>query len=152
MKKANLVFLCILLSGCATQPKSSTKTWLHCNIQFHQPYSSQRIIVKNIPTADTNAKHRRGLSGPQTTPNSMMLFAWNKPAIRSFWMHRVNIPLTVAMINNRGVIIQLSRMKPNTTQQHWSKQPFLNAFEASPHWFQKTGIAVNSTVKILQCH
>jgi uncharacterized membrane protein (UPF0127 family) len=57
------------------------------------------------------------------------------------WMKNTFIPLSVAFIDDKGVIINIEDMQPHTLDAHNAKQPVRFALEMNLGWFRKRGIA-----------
>ena len=49
-------------------------------------------------------------------------------------------PLSVAFIDDKGVIINIEDMQPHTRDAHNAKQPVRYALEMNLGWFRKRGI------------
>jgi hypothetical protein len=56
------------------------------------------------------------------------------------WMMNTYIPLSVAFIDDKGVIINIEDMQPHTRDPHNAKQPVRYALEMNLGWFRKRGI------------
>lgn len=79
--------------------------------------------------------------------NRGMLFVFPKPAIQAMWMKNTLIPLAVAFIDDRGRIINIEEMRPNTLDAHAAKGPARYALEMNGGWFRERGISPGAVVK-----
>lgn len=127
------------------------QSWQRCDLKLT---TTQKKIyhLKKVLLANTEKKRRRGLSGKLTRGLPLMLFVWNKIKNRAFWMHNVHQPLMIAMINQKGYVVQIEKMAPNTTHNHWSKYPITHALESTPSFFKQIGLHPHSKVKITRCY
>src|SRR5690349_8628705 len=76
----------------------------------------QRIIAEVASTdseRSTSLMHRRML--PE---NRGMLFVFPESAMHGMWMMNTYVPLSVAFIDERGVIINIEDMQPHTQNSH----------------------------------
>ncbi|NIR51608.1 DUF192 domain-containing protein [candidate division KSB1 bacterium] len=76
-----------------------------------------------------------------------MLFVFSEQRILSFWMRNTFIPLDIAFINNKGIIVDIQRMEPlDESKQYISTAPALYALEVNAGWFEDYGIQVGDVV------
>jgi hypothetical protein len=73
-------------------------------------------------------------------PNEGMLFVFDQPGPRCFWMRNTLLPLTIAYIADDGGIVDLIDMQPLSEQSHCSSRPVRYALEMNQGWFAKRGI------------
>ena len=78
--------------------------------------------------------------------NEGMVFRF--PAARQvcMWMKNTLIPLSVAFIGDDGRIINIEEMKPQTTDEHCSKQAARYALEMRQGWFSQRNIKPGEVV------
>ncbi len=69
-----------------------------------------------------------------------MLFVFPDAKLRAFWMKNTLIPLSIAFINDKGVIVNELEMPPQTEQTFMSDGPAQYALEMNAGWFTKRGI------------
>jgi len=97
--------------------------------------------------ASTDAQRARGLMYRRSMPkNDGMLFVYPTPQPLSFWMKNTYLPLTIAYIDKRGVIVHLEDMTPLTTTSHPSPKPVPYALEMNKGWFKSKGVEVGDKV------
>ena len=75
-----------------------------------------------------------------------MLFIYPQEQSLSFWMKNTKIPLSIAFINSKEVIIQIESMAPYSLMSHTSKEKVKYALEMEQGWFEKNRIKVGSKV------
>ena len=79
-------------------------------------------------------------------PDHGMLFVFDYPEPQAFWMKNTYIALSIAYIDERGKIIDILDMAPQTESLNPSSGPALYALEMKKGWFKDKGIAVGATV------
>jgi len=106
--------------------------------------NGHKLTAEVAPTDPARAQglmHRRML--PE---NRGMLFVFTTTAHHAMWMMNTYIPLSVAFIDERGVIINIEDMKPHTQDTHPAAKPAKYALEMNQGWFGKRGIKPGATV------
>ncbi len=97
--------------------------------------------------AHTDSTRTQGLMHRRILPKGRgMLFVFDNTAIHSMWMMNTYIPLSVAFLDERGVIINLEDMKPHTQDTHPAAKPAKYALEVNLGWFGKRGIKPGAKV------
>ncbi len=81
-------------------------------------------------------------------PDEGMLFVSEAEEMLSFWMKNTRIPLSIAFIDKKGMIVDIQDMEPFSLEGHVSRFPAKYALEMNRGWFQRNGVRVGSTVKI----
>jgi uncharacterized protein len=99
-------------------------------------------VANTDSTRTEGLMHRRILS-----ENRGMLFVFRDTALHAMWMMNTHIPLSVAFLDQRGVIINIEDMKPHTQDSHPAAQPAKYALEANLGWFRKRGIKPGARVE-----
>lgn len=78
--------------------------------------------------------------------NHGMLFIFDAPGLHAMWMQNTFIPLSVAFIDDRGVILNIADMTPLTTTAHGAAGFARYALEMNQGWFASRGIKAGSKV------
>jgi uncharacterized membrane protein (UPF0127 family) len=82
-----------------------------------------------------------GLMNRQAMPPQRgMLFVFDHENTHCMWMRNTLLPLSVAFIDAKGVIINIEDMKPQTEDNHCAKIPARYALEMNAGWFVQRGI------------
>ena len=102
-------------------------------------------VAATDSTRATGLMHRRMM--PE---NRGMLFVFAHAQPQSFWMMNTHIPLSIAYVDEHGVIVNITDMKPLTTDPHPSSKPAKYALEMNQGWFAKRGIKAGARVAGLQ--
>lgn len=91
--------------------------------------------------AATDASRTQGLMHRRILPEDRgMLFIFPDVARHAMWMMNTYIPLSVAFLDEQGVIINIEDMKPQTQDTHPAARPAKYALEMNLGWFKKRGI------------
>ena len=122
------------LTGC--KKKRSPQGLLLTEIQIGEQSIQAEVAI-------TPGEQARGLMyRRELGKNEGMLFVYPQKKIMSFWMKNTFIPLTIAFIDDDGVIIQLTDMAPQNLTSHRSKRSVRYALEMNQGWFEDTGVGV----------
>ena len=89
----------------------------------------------------TGLMHRFSLK-----PDTGMVFVFERPEVRSFWMRNTYVALSIAFIGADGRILNIEDMQPQTEDPHWSKGAALYALEMKKGWFADKGIVPGDRV------
>jgi len=107
-----------------------------------------RLIAE---VASTDNQRMQGLMYRRMLPeNRGMLFVFPEVAFHGMWMMNTYVPLSVAFIDERGVIINVEDMQPHTQSSHNAARPARYALEANLGWFRKHGVKPGAKVEGLQ--
>jgi len=79
--------------------------------------------------------------------NGGMLFIFDTAGFHSMWMKNTYIPLSVAFIDDAGVILNIADMAPETTNTHTAAGFARYALEMNQGWFAKRGIKAGTKVE-----
>ncbi|QGG78944.1 DUF192 domain-containing protein [Pseudomonas syringae] len=141
-KAARYVAFGLILTGLAVayvvgqQRAAAGATTEVCDLQF-----SNGATLSGVPVARTEAQEARGLMHKKDIGPGM-LFTWDKPEPRVFWMHNTPHPLTIGFFDTDGVLFSLDNMQPNSDSYHFSFKPAVDALELGQGEYQKLGLTV----------
>lgn len=97
---------------------------------------------------NTQASRMRGLMMRKSMPVQRgMLFVFDADAQHCMWMKNTLLPLSVAFIDQRGVILNIEEMKPQTENTHCAIKPARYALEMNAGWFARRGIKPGTALK-----
>jgi uncharacterized membrane protein (UPF0127 family) len=83
-------------------------------------------------------------------PNEGMFFVFPQSEPHCMWMKNTLIPLSVAFVDEKGRIVSISDMQPQTETAHCAAVPAKFALEMPAGWFAKKGIKSGTTVQGLE--
>lgn len=91
--------------------------------------------------ADHDAARAMGLMlRTSLAPNGGMLFVFDETSVHCMWMKNTLLPLSVAFIDERGAIVNIADMQPQTEDSHCAARPARFALEMTQGWFAARGI------------
>ena|SRR3990167_3725667 len=99
--------------------------------------------VLHVEIADTPSQREKGLGGRVAlTEREGMLFVFQEPAIRSFWMKDTLIPLSIGFFDANQQLLHVVEMPlppPNSPllPSYSSLFPIQYALEVPSQWFQR---------------
>ena len=102
--------------------------------------------IAHTPTARSKGLMHR----TQLDKNSGMLFIFPKTNIYSMWMLNTFIPLSVAFLDEKGVILNIADMSPHSLASLSSAQPAKYALEMNLGWFTEKNITTGAQVEGLE--
>ena len=141
MKAIACCLLVALLSGAAPAPAAENAGLPEISLTINR-HALTAEDAANDPARTTGLMHRRIL--PE---NRGMLFVFPYSTPLSFWMQNTHIPLSIAYLDEAGIIINITDMKPRTTDPHPSAKPARYALEMNQGWFAKRGIRAGAKVE-----
>jgi uncharacterized membrane protein (UPF0127 family) len=103
-------------------------------------------VAATEPARTLGLMHRK----QPLAPNAGMLFVFAEPGFHSMWMRNTYIPLSVAFIDERGVILNIADMAPLTTDPHTAAGFARYALEMNRGWFAARGIKAGAQVSGLK--
>ena len=78
--------------------------------------------------------------------NAGMLFIFDEASAQCMWMKNTLIPLSVAFIDERGTVLNIEDMAPQTEDSHCARRPARYALEMNRGWFAARGIKPGSRI------
>jgi len=109
---------------------------------------SAGIHVIRAEIADTYETRAQGLMfRKHLGPNEGMLFVFPRSDSHCMWMKNTLIPLAVAFIDEKGKVVSISEMLPQTETSHCAAAPAKFALEMTRGWFAFKGIAPGATIQ-----
>jgi uncharacterized protein len=124
-------------------------------------HAQEKPINKNLPVVDLKIKSHKlkvevaadansrtiGLMNRfSLAPDSGMLFVFAQSEPLAFWMKNTFVPLSIAYVDTKGVILNIADMKPQDESTHPSKGPAMFAIEMKQGWFKERGIVAGDKV------
>jgi len=80
-------------------------------------------------------------------PNQGMLFVFPATERQCMWMKNTPLPLSVAFMDEGGVVVSISEMQPHTENSHCAARPAKYALEMSKGWFAAKGIRAGAKIR-----
>jgi hypothetical protein len=95
----------------------------------------QAEVANTVPSRAQGLMFRKSLAA-----NQGMLFVFPDTGPQCMWMRNTYVPLSVAFIDDSGVILNVADMKPQTEDSHCAAGPARYALEMNQGWFAAKGI------------
>ena len=103
----------------------------------------------DVELAVTPEQRRQGLMfREQLGEREGMLFVFEEEQTVSFWMRNTPLPLSIAFIDARGVIVHMADMVPYSEAPVASRYPVRYALEVNRGAFERAAIAVGALVAL----
>ncbi len=91
--------------------------------------------------AENDANRTKGLMFRTfLKPDDGMLFVFEQTNKHCFWMRNTKIPLSIAFIDEAGIIINIDEMQPETLDSHCAVRPVRYALEMNSGWYASKDI------------
>jgi len=95
--------------------------------------------------ASDEAARERGLMGrPWLPADGGMLFVFPVADLHRMWMKNTLVALSVAFIDEQGVIINIEDMQPQTLDVHGARRPARYALEMPQGWFARRNLGAGA--------
>jgi len=106
------------------------------------------IYVIKAEVAARDSERQQGLMFREKMgANEGMVFLFDAPASVCMWMKNTLIPLSVAFLDEKGRIINIENMRPQTTDSHCAYKPASYALEMNAGWFAQKNIKPGSLIE-----
>lgn len=102
-------------------------------------------VADSFPTRQAGLMFRQKMAA-----NHGMIFLFGAPAGQCMWMKNTLLPLSVAFIDEQGVIVNVEDMAPQTENSHCSAKPVSYALEMNLGWFATRGLAPGTRITGLE--
>ena len=111
---------------------------LELNAGFHRIDAE---VAADQPNRMQGLMNRRSMA-----TNQGMLFVFTQADRHCMWMRNTLLPLSVAFLDERGQIINIEDMKPQTDDNHCAATPARFALEMNQGWFASKGIKAGQRI------
>jgi uncharacterized membrane protein (UPF0127 family) len=98
-------------------------------------YRIEAEVAADNPSRMQGLMHRKSMA-----PNRGMLFVFPQSGSHCMWMRNTFLPLSVAFLDDRGAILNIEDMQPQTEDNHCAGSPARFALEMNRGWFAEKGI------------
>ena len=102
--------------------------------------------LKAEVAADANSRTIGLMNRFSLKPDQGMIFVFAQSEPLAFWMRNTFVPLSIAYIDSKGVIVNIVDMKPQDESTHPSTGPAMFALEMKQGWFKERGIVAGDKV------
>ena len=128
-----ILFLVLALTSLSCRPG------LKSDLPITQLTVNQNKIL--VEVANTEPTRMAGLMFRKDLGSDVgMLFVFSNSQQRAFWMKNTMIPLSIAYMDEKGMVENILEMPPQTEQSFMSAGPAQFALEMNAGWFAKHGV------------
>lgn len=99
-----------------------------------------KIFVRAEVAANETDREQGLMFREHLGQNEGMLFVFAETARHCFWMKNTKIPLSIAFIDEQGMITDIDEMQAATTTHHCPTRAGRYALEMNSGWFSSQGI------------
>jgi hypothetical protein len=97
--------------------------------------------------AASEAQREQGLMfREKMASNEGMIFLFPQAQKTCMWMKNTLLPLSVAFIDDDGLVVNIEDMQAQTLESHCANQPVHYALEMNLGWFKQKGIKAGSKI------
>lgn len=128
----------ILMSLLASAQALAQMPRIELNASFHRIDAE---VAADQPNRMQGLMNRRSMAA-----NQGMLFVFPQADRHCMWMRNTLLPLSVAFLDERGQILNIEDMKPQTENNHCASSPARFALEMNQGWFASKGIKVGQRI------
>lgn len=104
-------------------------------------YRIEAEVAANQENRMQGLMNRRSMGG-----NQGMLFVFTQADRHCMWMRNTLLPLSVAFLDERGHILNIEDMKPQTETNHCAAGPARFALEMNQGWFSTKGLKAGQRI------
>jgi uncharacterized membrane protein (UPF0127 family) len=127
--------LLIILPGWAQQPQ------LPLLELFAGMHRVEAEVAATLGSRMSGLMQRRIMA-----PQRGMLFVFPEVAKHCMWMRNTLLPLSVAFLDEKGRIINVEDMQPQSDDNHCATKPARYALEMNLGWFKSRGIGAEFSI------
>jgi len=97
-------------------------------------------LIRAEVAADFSSRARGLMHRKHLAPNAGMLFIFDDAALHCMWMKNTYVALSVAFLDEKGEIINIADMEPQSERSHCAARPARYALEMERGWFAQRGV------------
>ena len=103
-------------------------------------------LIKAEVANDFSTRMQGLMLREKMAPNEGMVFVFPGRETQCMWMKNTLLALSVAFIDETGVILNIEDMKPKTENSHCSVKPARYALEMNQGWFKSKNIKAGTKI------
>ena len=131
-----------MLAAAAPLAAAAQSPTLTLNAGIHLIHAE---VANTVPSRTRGLMFRKSLGA-----NSGMLFVFPDLDRHCMWMKNTFVPLSVAFVDERGIILNIADMKPQSEDSHCAVSPARYALEMNQGWFAAKGIKPGGRISGLE--
>ena len=120
-----------------------------CSVEFKRVTLSINGRPLEVEMARKKKQREKGLMFREELGwNEGMLFIFPKEQLLSFWMKDTSIPLSIAFVDERGVVVDIYDMKPYSLDPVRSSRKCRFAIEVNQGFFRDAGLTRGDSIDL----
>ena len=146
-----------LLAGCqksvttatpqATNQIDSVPTKVQPKLPTIKVWLGSQELVTEVARTDLQI-HTGMMFRDAIAENEAMIFVFDRPEYRAFWMKNVSVPLSCAYIDPDGAILEIHDMTPQETKPIESATGRVQfVLETKQGWFERNKVSTGTVVR-----
>jgi len=147
----------LLLGGCeksvttaapqATNQLGSVPTKVQPKLPTINVWLGSQVLVTEVARTDLQI-HTGMMFREAIAESEAMIFVFDRPDYRAFWMKNVSVPLSCAYIDPDGVILEIHNMTPQETKPIESATDRIQfVIETKQGWFDRNKVSTGTVVR-----
>lgn len=117
---------------------ANAEGWVELSAGIHRIEAG---VANTYPERDIGLSGKLALAG-----NQGLLFVFPQVERHCMWMRDTLLALSVAFINEQGMVVGMDDMKPQTDTYHCAPKKVRYALEMNQGWFDKHGVKSGSFI------
>jgi uncharacterized protein len=141
-------FFCAFM--IAALPFAAMKAAAQTQVNKDLPVIEMQIKTHKLKAevaADANSRTIGLMNRFSLKPDHGMLFVFAQSEPLAFWMRNTFVPLSIAYVDSKGVILNIVDMQPKDESTHPSKGPAMYALEMKQGWFKERKIVAGDRLE-----
>ena len=130
--------LFLLIASATVLAQASALPLVELTAGFHR---IEAEVAANQADRSQGLMHRKSLP-----PNGGMIFVFPVSSTHCFWMRNTPLPLSIAFLDEKGQIINVDEMAPETESNHCAAKPARFALEMNAGWFKAKGLKAGMSI------
>ena len=147
----------LLLGGCeksvttaapqATNQLGAVPAKVQPKLPTINVWLGSQVLVTEVARTDLQI-HTGMMFRQDIAENEAMIFLFDRPDYRAFWMKNVSVPLSCAYIDPDGVILEIHNMTPQETKPIDSATDRIQfVIETKQGWFDRNKVSTGTVVR-----
>jgi len=148
-----LLFFLLIIFGCFNNTAEETEIAAERNIYYGQvdTIESRKILIGietlNVEIVSSEKDRMRGLMYRNSLrEDSGMFFVFEYPQVLSFWMKNTKIPLDIAFVDSKRIIMEIQQLEPYSESTVKSTFRALYALEVNRGWFDRSNVNIGDSI------
>ena len=146
----------LLLAGCGgdDEPAAGPPPPYEAEAVATITTSKGETVRVQVEVADNETEVEQGLMFRESLPDDAgMIFLFDRPQTRGFWMKNTLIPLSIAYLDGTGEIVRILDMQPcraDPCEKYEPGVPYRGALEVNLGAFRRWGVNAGDRIELVR--